>query len=226
MELSNRTPQAFFRLVRFSIVAACISALLIAPYACWAGDDDDDDQQTSSATLDNMRTMMQMMQNNQDVLDSVRARVAAQQQEQANRNSAFEEQIRERQQAQADRIAAYQQQLSQQQAQAATRVVSTYDGSGGLQKIYFPGMNQCIRRIGDDTLANSCNVAATVNWSDEGVCHDYSCMDIIPPGGEIRITTVHGTFHFGACRADDRSISITWNAEHTQFSCWRFRVND
>ena len=92
METENRTLKA---LIRATGLAAFVGLLLVAPAASWAcGDDDDDEPSSNAAALANMRTMMEMMNHNQDVVDAMRSRLASEREDQAERIAAYQAQQR------------------------------------------------------------------------------------------------------------------------------------
>jgi hypothetical protein len=96
MDTKNRISHTLSAFIRPPALAACVGLLLSAPCASWAGvpdDDDEDDQQAiNAAGLANMRAMMQMMNNNQAVMDSVRSGLARQRADQAERIAAYQQQ--------------------------------------------------------------------------------------------------------------------------------------
>src|SRR5580658_7488695 len=124
MKFKTPSARALAAFIRPAALAACVGLVLIAPCASWAGDDDDDDPPTgNSMFLNNMRDVMRSMQDNQAVINRIKAQTEEQREENAQRIADFEAQQRAKQEAayEAQRQRAAEQAANQAEQQRAAQ---------------------------------------------------------------------------------------------------------
>src|SRR5580658_1151799 len=136
MKFKTPSARALAAFIRPAALAACVGLVLIAPCASWAGDDDDDDPPTgNSMFLNNMRDVMRSMQDNQAVINRIKAQTEEQREENAQRIADFEAQQRAKQEAayEAQRQRAAEQAANQAEQQRPAAQQAAYQAEARAQ---------------------------------------------------------------------------------------------